>query len=470
MSVHHEELNKNINKEQQKLQQPQTAANEQLTDLRTMAPVNKETDVQGQQQLNLPATRTLQISDKKKYQANAAMGRATSKAVLQLENGFLGDSTEMKNAKNSVDRLETLLEQPLKQENLLDSIKNIEFAYLEAISYCKHYCEKRNPSFETGMERKLAVQKALINLSREAQMLAEARKLVEENKLTQTVNSGQDLLTCGLESIIQKNKEKDGTASDDTAGIQSLSYEDFALMLGTHNRGQVEFNGRGLSIINNGKFSLSSGKASLQNRMVAQRFLATALTKLGDKATTAQMLRFRSRLGLDSDEENIKPITREAIHEIVSMVNSLSSTVERTLTDGGDPASLNFAQKVNDMFAVQTEDAYTEYTSEQQEKQLKTQINSILEGARKQGLKVPKLTKHQMDVLVKGNLAILKDQIFHSVSRTYACMTNISGGKAPDAEKTGGQHGCLKQARSPHDTETDLRDRKRAVRCRECPQ
>ena len=73
MSVHHEELNKNINKEQQKLQQPQTAANEQLTDLRTMAPVNTETDVQGQQQLNLPASRTLQISDKKKYQANAAM-------------------------------------------------------------------------------------------------------------------------------------------------------------------------------------------------------------------------------------------------------------------------------------------------------------------------------------------------------------------------------------------------------------
>ena len=117
-------------------------------------------------------------------------------------------------------------------------------------------------------------------------------------------------------------------------------------MLGTHNRGQVEFNGRGLSIINNGKFSLSSGKASLQNRMVAQRFLATALTKLGDKATTAQMLRFRSRLGLDSDEENIKPITREAIHEIVSMVNSLSSTVERTLTDGGDPASLNFQWRI----------------------------------------------------------------------------------------------------------------------------
>ena len=84
MSVHHEELNKNINKEQQKLQQPQTAANEQLTDLRTMAPVNKETDVQGQQQLNLPATRTLQISDKKKYQANAAMGRTTSKAELSF--------------------------------------------------------------------------------------------------------------------------------------------------------------------------------------------------------------------------------------------------------------------------------------------------------------------------------------------------------------------------------------------------
>lgn len=381
--------------------------------------------------LKLPINST-QINLDTRYRFHTAKGRAISHLLLN-KNKFGGDSQQMTNVKKSVENLEELLGRERDDVATIEYIEELQMAYKEAISFCQDYCDTKNPTFATGIARKNMVNATLQNLKDESKYLEAAKKLIAEGNATEQMRTGKDLLVYARVNAPQE--EKKASKGKD---INSITFEDFAQMIGTYNRGQVEFTSDGLKIINNGLFSMSKGEESAENIKVRQRLLTVAINKLGEKPDPAIMMNILHILGLDTGEGVEKPVSRKDIKSIVALVNESTSVVASYLKQGEKQEEYKktneyiIAQKTNSLVGVSSE-AHIE-ANEKEEIQLKRQINDIFLKSKNAGYPFPELNKHQMDNLVRGNISRVRDEIFNSINRVYRGMAHINGGKATNVE------------------------------------
>ena len=430
MSIHHENMNQQITKERV----------DQILTQETRMARNMEKDTQGydrqfysveqtrqdmkliDQALHVPPVE-LRLEDSKKYRLQAIQGRNLSHVLLNSKKSS-GDSEEMANVKNSIESLEQKLAEVRQDAISVANIEEVENAYLLAISHCQYYCDNKNPTFQTGKERKQLVMDTLAQLRREAGWLSEAKKRIRAGEQFADVHNVRDLLVKGQET----GEKPEETHSE--GSINALTYNDFVAVLGTHNRGQVEFSGGELKIINNGMLSRSKGEASLQNYLVRQRFFSIAMQRLGGNLMPELFERMRTTLGIDLSAEEALPLSRQAIHDVIALVNMRSSVVARTLHRGSkaDPIKYALAKKANGMIGAKANAYERSFATSEREKQFKKEINNLLEQARAQGKTIPELTTRQMDRLVKGNLSLLRDQIFAALSSCRAQIVHLTGG------------------------------------------
>ena len=430
MSIQHENINQQITKERV----------DQILTQETRVARNMEKDTQGydrqfysveqtrqdmkliDQALHVPPVE-LRLEDSKKYRLQAIQGRNLSHVLLNSKKTS-GDSEEMTNVKNSIEALEQQLAQVQEDSTGIANIEKVEEAYLLAISHCQYYCDNKNPTFQTGKERKQLVMDTLAQLRREAGWLTEAKKRIRAGEQFADVHSVRDLLVKGQET----GEKPEETRSE--GSINALTYNDFVAVLGTHNRGQVEFSDGELKIINNSMLSRSKGEASLQNYMVRQRFFSIAMQRLGGELTPELFERMRTTLGVDLNAEEALPLSRQAIHDVIALVNMRSSVVARTLHRGSkaDPIKYALAKKANGMIGAKANAYERSFTTSEREKQFKTEISNLLEQARAYDKTIPELTTRQMDRLVKGNLSLLRDQIYAALSSCRAQIVHLTGG------------------------------------------
>ena len=472
MSIHHEKENGQITQNQvddMLTHQTRVATNMQKVktgydkDYYSMERTRQDRELIDQM-LHLPERTTLKLSDEQKYRLAAIQGRNLSHILLN-QNSFAGDSEEMQAVKQSVQALEELVSRPLNKENMLESIEEIENAYMLAIAACQYYCDHKDPNFDSGRERKQAVADALESMYREWQQISKAKEIYQtkenQKRAAEKPQNLSDLVArfqMLSNKYLSKDKEKAEKEQEEESkiktvqdllvraqkamekpremptGIQTLTYDAFTRMLGTYNRGQVEFDGQGLKIINNSALSLSSGSASVENRLLRERFLAVVKEKLDETQQKAMYERLRSMIGLDRAEEISKPLSRTEIHDVVALVNDLTSVVDRTLRQGKEaPAAQHrIAMEVDRMIGGNVSEYERARTTSEQEKLLKKEINEILKQAQSDGMDVPKLSTHQMDNLVRGNISRLRDRIFLVIDQSYRYMVNLNGGDAQD--------------------------------------
>lgn len=389
--------------------------------------------------IQIPDTATLHIQNKEELRQKAIEGRNIAPLLaLQEKSGSDGDSTLMSEAKQRVGNLEKLLSETPDQAKLGEYMDLLEMAYMMAIAACQNYCDNRDPSFKTGKERKKAVEDQLASLLEEQKKLAAARQLLKDGKLSQEITDGTALLSAGQQALLAEKSEQ-SVQNDirlEQTPMQKLTFEDFARMIGTHNRGQIQFDGKGLRIINNSKFSISKGTASADNYDLAVQLQNVVLEKLkaAQIPTDRDMMTLlQKKLGLLGGN-TLRPISRVVLGEIVSMVNDLTSQVDKTLREGRDgaPADHRLAMAVDEVLSGSRQEEARAATREAHEEKLKSQIQTILSEARAQGVKVEELSKHQMDNLVKGNSNLIRNQVFESMQKIYQMMRSLNGGEAVD--------------------------------------
>ncbi len=221
--------------------------------------------------------------------------------------------------------------------------------------------------------------------------------------------------------------EEDG---DSETAIANLTYEDFAAMTGTKNRGQVELSGSKLKIVNNGKFCSKKGTASAQNRLIRIRFMETALAQLSEKDQAAYRPQLLAVLGLyNPDQTESMPLSRKLIASVLSEVNHLRSRVNRALAAQDaerEKSAYKIAEKVNALLP-----GYIgELAQNKAEKSAaKERIKRILSRAKQLGVPGSSLSEHQMDNILDRNLDLLRDKIFESLQGLDSMVLNLKGGQ-----------------------------------------
>lgn len=389
--------------------------------------------------IQMPDTATLHIQNKEEQRRKAIEGRNIAPLLLlQEKSGSDGDSALMSEAKQRVQNLEKLLSETPSLAKLGEYMDLLEMAYMMAIAACQNYCDNRDPTFKTGKERKKAVEDELASLQDEQKKLAAARQLLKEGKLSQEITDGTALLTAGQQALLAEKRDEN-VQNDirlEQTPMQKLTFEDFARMIGTHNRGQIQFDGKGLRIINNGKFSLSKGAASADNYDLAVQLQNVVLEKLRAAQIPVDrdmMTLLQKKLGLLGGN-TLRPISRLVLGEIVSMVNDLTSQVDKTLREGRDaaPADHRLAMAVDEVLSGSRQEETRAATKEAHEEKLRRQVQTILSEARAQGVKVEELSKHQMDNLVKGNSNLIRNQVFESMQKIFRMMCSLNGGESVD--------------------------------------
>ncbi|MDD6037309.1 MAG: AarF/UbiB family protein [bacterium] len=439
MSIRHEKQSEQKKEQQITFQQEQTPKQQSLSEQL----LQKQEESIGN--LQIPGAAMLHIEDKESARKDAQTGRNIAHLLLE-KNSFAGDSSMMQKVKESVQALEVLLTKTLATVKPEEYIEQLEAAYLLAISNCQYYCDHRNPSFETGIERKKAVADELASLRREQAQLAVVKQLLAEGTFELAQKNGQDLLEAA-QNAMQPEKQEQQPAGEPQDPMLALRFEDFAKMLGTHNRGQIAFDGQKLHIINNGKFAMSKGVQSHQNYELAMHFMNIVCRKLEQgqiEVTPAMRMRLLRQLGLTGESE-IRPVSRVVVGEIISMVNDMTSSVERVLREGRDaaPAEHRMALAVSELLSGNRENEAETLTKSEHEQRMRNQVLDIIKNAQKQGIQVPELSRHQMDQLVRGNVNLLREQVFLCMKNTYRTMCNLNGGKAVDFNRFAGDKKLL---------------------------
>ena len=368
------------------------------------------------------------LTDKEQYRLRAIQGRTISHLLLN-QNQFSTDSPEMSLVKQNVEKLEEMLAREWTAQDAADIVVELEGAYQSAIAACQNYCEHKKPTFRSGKERKLMVQETLQQLRTESGQMRLAKQMIEQGELPEYVQRQRDLLVAAQDYQGGKTAQTDAVAQP--VGITALTYADFASMLGTHNRGQIEFAGKGLRMINNHARSVSSGTASEDHFLVREQLLIRAAEKLGEQATPEFVMHLQEVLGLNAESHVSKPLSRKELYEVITEVNLRASRLAQTLKAGeGAPESRRvFAQKVNQLIGGQLGEWDVTYTPKQVEQQMKQTLSDLFRMAQENGVRMPKLSTHQMDVLVKGNLPLLRDNLFQSMNTVYDAMCRMNQGQ-----------------------------------------
>ncbi len=222
----------------------------------------------------------------------------------------------------------------------------------------------------------------------------------------------------------------------DRREMASLTYEDFAAMVGTKNRGQITFGEQGLAIINNRALDSLSEQKTREGRLLRERFFSVCLGRLGENPAPEVVMGLRKSLGLDKEKRNDVPMTRKLLRAVLAWVNELSSDVGRILKKGksADPGDHRFAILSNELVGRELDADDLSNPSKEQKAALKKQILDVLKTAQEKNpsFRPIKLSEHQMDNLVNGNAGLLRDNLFHAFRSIAGTAESLSSGKKAD--------------------------------------
>lgn len=377
----------------------------------------------------------LSLTDTQQYRLRAIQGRNITHLLLN-QTRRSKNSPQMERVINQVTLLEEMLDHEWDGADALESVQELENGYEQAIEYCQQYCDCKHPAFRSGKERKQMVQETLAQFRTELAQMQMVRQMIEHGQMPEHAHSCRDLLFAVQEHQEDRRKQADGARQNGEAvGIAALTYADFASMLGTHNRGQIEYvNGR-LQMVNNHALSVSSGSESEENFQVREQLLVKVIQKMNEQMTPDLFMHLKELLGLkEAGERTAKPLSRRELYQVITEINLRSSEVARTLKAGEQaPESRRvFAQKVSSLIGGKLGDWEVTYTPEQIGQQMKQSLNELFQEAEKNGVQMPQLSTHQMDMLVKGNLPLLRDRLYNSMSTVYDMACRINGGNDVD--------------------------------------
>ncbi|MDD6038827.1 MAG: AarF/UbiB family protein [bacterium] len=398
----------------------------------------------------LQNTVEFQLTDKEAYRLRAIQGRTISHLLLK-QNQFSTDSSEMMDVKNQVAGIEMMLNREWNADNAMETVQELEAAYAVTIMFCQKYCDCKHPTFRSGKERKQMVQETLMQLQTELDQLHALKHMIENGQMPLDVYKQKDLLVAAQEyQAGQETQEEESLQEEQPISIGTLTYADFASMLGTYNRGQIEFSKKGLRMINNHALSVSEGSVSAENYQLRERLFILAKEKIGEQLTAGVSYQIQGLLGLDSEKKESKPLSRKELYEVITAVNMRSSQLSRTLKakDQAPESRRVFAEKVNGLIGGQLGEWDVTYTTEQIEQEMKKELAGLFKTAGKNGVEIPKLSKHQMDVLVKGNLPMLLDGLFASMNSVYDMMCRINQGNDVDINTVAGRDTLIYQLMS----------------------
>lgn len=428
---------------------------------------NTRADVQFIDEMLELSTTDMEIADEDVYRLKAIQGRNLSHLLLN-EQKFGGDSAEMTEVKNRLEELENLVaEKWTTTYNEVVSGK-VEAAYMRAIAACQYYCDHKNPSFQTGIDRKKRVQETLDRLREESRLLTLTREVIaslpgDESWIAAgNISSAQDMMVFAQKYLATHDNSLEALEKETAVGVRALTFEDFAAMIGTYNRGEVEYSNGGLHIINNGWLAntgfykeniapfVNNGTKTVENYQMRERLFELIEEKLA--GTQPEFLEdAREQLGIGTGAKKAGALSREVLVRIVALTAAASSDVAGALKKGrpfeGDQVPMQeqgeirarhrLAMVAQDLFDIggSTNDSIFYDGTEQQKELLRAKINEVLARGEKLGVEAPSLTKHQMDNLVNGNLLIVRDQIFASLNQVYRYVSHMNGGAVADFNK-----------------------------------
>ena len=417
------------------------------------------------QVLNLPATARMQFEDKDLFRLKAIQGRNLSHLLLN-EHKYGEDSDEMLAVKERVAELEQVMSQ--KVDHGYD-FETIERAYQRAIAACRYYCENKNPTFPAGIERKKRVMETFLRLKEENEQIAVAKDLIQKGELEGVeVKDPQDLLVLaqvhlsGNDDAIEELNEKEA------AGIHALTFEDFAKMVGTKNRGAISFSDGKMHLVSNSWFAQtgmhdsfsmlfgSDNPQTLLNRQMQVRLYELVKERL-DGINPEFLESVRIELKLDNGASKAAPLSRKTLADIIAKAGYIGSQVARVLwpkdrqneqelpedQQAQQRARYQLAEEARKLFDIGKEGADSSEqaqmalyaANEKQREVLRGKVKDILKQGKKLGVHVPSLSEHQMDNLVNSNLALVRDQIFAAMDQLYQMTTHLRKGVAVDSEK-----------------------------------
>lgn len=416
--------------------------------------------------LNLPATARMEFADKDLFRLKAIQGRNLSHLLLnEHKNG--GDSEEMLAVKDAVAELEeTMAEKAMAGRY---DIEEIESAYQLAIAACKKYCDQKNPHFPVGIARKQRVQETLERLQEEARQIALSKELIQKGELEDMeIKQPQDLLVLAQLHLSKHGDPIAELETKEATGVHALTFEDFAKMVGTLNRGEVSFENGKLNIISNSRiaqtdtykiFSVlfgSDNPPSTLNRQMQERLYEVVKERVGD-ADPDYLKSVRKDLGLDNGATKAAPLSRALLAQIVAESGYVGSDVRRILknknksADSGlseaelaqQKAAYSLASEAQKVFDIGMAGANEEQkqakkalyeANKAQKKELMTRVTDILKKGKKLGVDVPSLSEHQMGNLVNGNLSLVQDQIFSAMNQIYQMTSHLQNGAAANVD------------------------------------
>ncbi len=374
----------------------------------------------------LQNAQTLRLTDNERYRLQAISGRNIAH-ILVNQNQFSQDSPEMDAVKKDVAALEQVLNKEWVENGESEAIAELETAYQYAIASCQYYCDHKNPTFRKGKQRKMMVQETLANLRREFEQVHAAHRLFDKGELNEHIASGRDLLM--LDVTHEAEKFQSLPKQED---VTQLSYADFASLIGTQDNGQITFSESGLQVIKN-----KTAEPTIENFEMRSRLFVVAMQKMGEHLTPEFAIRLQNRLGLDAQTETAMPLDASDLYELIAEVNLQSSEVSRTLQEGenADPARLEMAKVAFEYIGGELSDWNLAYTTQQIEQKMREHIKEILNDADGSGIAIPELTESQMDVLVKGNLPLLRDRVFAALTDIFDRSSRVNGGEDCDLRK-----------------------------------
>ena len=397
--------------------------------------------------LELPAEQRMKLTDEQIARLEVLKGRNLS-ALFVEEKKFGGDSDDMMDVKRSV----TVLESGLKDEYVTGCVQSVKDHYEMAIAQCVKYCENKNPIFATGKKRKRMVEETLARLREELKQIELAEQLMEQGNTMIEVKTIEDLFVLARMHMSVNSDPIAEMDTKDATGVHSLSFEDFASLVGTYNRGQVMFKDGKMQIVNNHAYqtwdsyelvNLLTGEdaeRTVLNRQMVERFFEVAKERLADtnpeyinqlREQITRLLKVKEgekKAGMISRKDLVALI--ESVEYMGSKVNMLvkarenkENEAKRNGTDAGEPTiEETLAKQAKDMFIGNSE--YAENRKKQQSKQ-KDSIEKVLKAAKKLGVSVPALSTHQMDNITHGNASLVTDQIFEAMQKVYKHVNRL---------------------------------------------
>ena len=140
-------------------------------------------------------TRDLVLSKEMQDRLHNAHDRAEAHLLVNSHKS-MGDSFKMRAVKKHVLEVEQLLDQQITRIDVA-YFEKLSLAYDAAIKSCMSYCDRKEPRFEKGQERRAQVESNMRRLMREAARIDEVKVLFERGILNEEIHRGSDLLFMG---------------------------------------------------------------------------------------------------------------------------------------------------------------------------------------------------------------------------------------------------------------------------------